>query len=104
MKKKWGKVLTILMTLSLLHLSFSCASLSNYLVPPFNQQKLRPDPASPGVFIFNHLDLDHPEKCGFLKLFKCYVEMTDRYDTKDPTTWLKFVSGGWVLQVREQPK
>ena len=45
--------------------------------------------------------MQNPVKCGFLGLKKCYNEVTDRYDSTDKATWDKFVSGGWVLEVRK---
>jgi hypothetical protein len=83
---------------------FSCASLSNYVRLPFNQQTLRPNPDKPGEFIYTDFDMQNPYKCGFLKLSKCYPVITTRYESSDVVTWAKIVSAQFVLKAREIPK
>ena len=70
-------------------------------MPPFKNRTILLNPNEPAIAEYSHLDLDHPYKCGFLKLSKCYNTVVDKYDLKDWSVWQDFVKAGFVLKVRE---
>lgn len=96
------KTLLLLIVLNFTLLSVSCATSYNYIVPQFRQRQLLPNPNVPGEFFFNHLDMEHPYKCGFLGMKQCYPFISEIYKVTDPETWKKIVDTGMALEVPEQ--